>query len=138
MSRPHLLYIAFYFPPTRASGVHRSLATANLFAARGWDVTVLTVNEEYFRDYIHSWDPSLLDSVDPRVAVERVRFPGWRFEPDIRTYGRFRSHLPGLADKLHTRREQRIFPESYALWIKPATRRARDVHRAHPIDLVLT
>lgn len=138
MSKPHLLYIAFYFPPTRASGVHRSLATANLFAARGWDVTVLTVNEEYFRDYIHSWDPSLLDRVDPSVVIERVRFPGWRFEPDIRTYGRFRRTFPSVADKLHTRREQRIFPESYAHWIKPATRRARGLHRSHPIDLVLT
>ena len=88
MSRPpRLLYIAFYFPPTRASGVHRSLATANLFAARGWDVTVLTINEEYFRDFVQSWDPSLSARVDPSVKVERVWYTGWRFEPSLRRYG---------------------------------------------------
>ena len=25
----HLLYIAFFFPPSRASGVYRAIATAN-------------------------------------------------------------------------------------------------------------
>jgi glycosyltransferase involved in cell wall biosynthesis len=138
MSRPpRLLYIAFYFPPTRASGVHRSLATANHFAARGWDVTVLTINEEYYRDYVQSWDPSLSERVDPSVTVERVRYPGWRFEPSLRRYGWLRGHFPIVAEKLHKRREQRDFPEPYATWIKPATLRAAALHAARPFDLCL-
>jgi glycosyltransferase involved in cell wall biosynthesis len=134
---PRLLYLAFYFPPTRASGVHRSLATANYFAARGWDVTVLTVNEDYFRDYVQSWDPSLSERVDPSVRVERVQYDGWRFEPSIRRYGWLRGHFPHVADKLHTRREQREFPEPYATWIRPATARALELHAAQPFDLCL-
>lgn len=138
MSRPpRLLYLAFYFPPTRASGVHRSLATANVFAARGWDVTVVTVNEDYFRDYVQSWDPSLSDRVDPSVRVERVHYDGWRFEPSLRRYSWLRGHFPHVADKLSIRREQREFPEPYATWIKPATARAVALHAEHPFDLCL-
>ena len=138
MSRkPRLLYIAFYFPPTRASGVYRSLATANHFAARGWDVTVLTINEEYFRDFVHSWDPSLVARVDPSVAIERVWYPGWRFEPSLRRYSWLRGHFPVVAEKLYKRREQRDFPEPYATWIKPAVARARELHAARPFDLCL-
>lgn len=138
MSRqPRLLYIAFYFPPTRASGVHRSLATANHFAARGWDVTVLTINEEYFRDFVQSWDPSLNARVDPSVTVERVWYPGWRYEPSLRRYGWLRGHFPVVAEKLYHRREQRDFPEPYATWIRPATARARALHAKKPFDLCL-
>jgi glycosyltransferase involved in cell wall biosynthesis len=134
---PRLLYVAFYFPPTRASGVHRSLATANHFASRGWDVTVLTVNEEYFRDYVQSWDPSLSERVDRSVRVERVWYPGWRYEPSLRRYGWLRGHFPIVAEKLHARREQRDFPEPYAPWINPAVARARELHAAAPYDLCL-
>ncbi|MCP9967991.1 hypothetical protein [Actinomadura madurae] len=38
--RPRLLYLAFYFPPSRASGVYRPRATANRLTELGWDVTV--------------------------------------------------------------------------------------------------
>jgi glycosyltransferase involved in cell wall biosynthesis len=135
--RPRLLYIAFYFVPTRASGVHRSLATANHFARSGWDVTVLTVNEDYFRDYVQSWDPSLADAIDPTVHVERVRFPGWRHEPELRRYSWLRGHLPLLAERFHQRREQAVFPEPYASWIRPAWWRARALHARHRFDLTL-
>jgi hypothetical protein len=45
-ARPHLLYVAWGFPPCRSGGVYRALATANAFARDGWDVTVLTVERE--------------------------------------------------------------------------------------------
>jgi hypothetical protein len=48
-SRPRLCFIAFYFPPTRASGVFRSRAIANHFADAGWDVTVITPQREVGR-----------------------------------------------------------------------------------------
>lgn len=135
--RPRLLYIAFYFPPTRASGVHRALATANHFAEAGWDVTVLTVQREFFRDYIRSFDPTLEQWVHPDVTVERVPFTGWRWEPDIRRFGRLRGNIPRLADDLYRRYEQLVFPEPYAPWIIPSIRRARALHRRQPFDMVL-
>ena len=46
--RPHLLYVAWGYPPCRGGGVYRALATPNAFAEAGWDVTVLTVDRETF------------------------------------------------------------------------------------------
>jgi glycosyltransferase involved in cell wall biosynthesis len=135
--RPRLLYLAFYFPPTRASGVHRSLATANHFAAAGWDVTVMTAQREFFRDFIRSYDPSLEAEVRPEVTVERVAFPGWRYEPDVRNFSRVRGNFPRVADKLHSRIEQLAFPEPWAPWILPTLKRARQLHDQQPFDVVL-
>src|SRR5438045_6402027 len=90
-SRPRIVYVAFYFPPTRASGVYRSRATANHLAAAGWDVTVLTPQREFFTHYINSFDPSLEATVRAEVHVDRVRFPARAFEPDIRRYSWLRA-----------------------------------------------
>jgi glycosyltransferase involved in cell wall biosynthesis len=135
--RPRLLYICFYFPPTRASGVHRGLSTANHFAAAGWDVTVITPQREFFRDYIHSYDASLDSWVDRRITVERVPYKGWHFEPDIRQFGVLRGNLPRLAMSLHQQYEKLIFPETYSPWIVPTLRRAVRLHRREPFDMVL-
>ena len=63
--RPRVLYLAFYFPPTRGSGVFRARATANHLAEAGWDVTVHTAPREFFTDYIHSYDASLEATIHP-------------------------------------------------------------------------
>jgi len=136
--RPHLLLIAFYFPPTRASGVYRGRAMANHFAAAGWDVTVLTVEREFFRDYIHSYDPSLEATVSPDVVVERVPFSGWQWEPDVRRIGLVRALFPRIAARVRRRAESLIFPDAYSSWIRPVVRRGEQVHRQRPVDLVLT
>ena len=135
--RPRLLYIAFYFPPTRASGVHRALSTANHFASAGWDVTVMTVQREFFRDYIRSYDGTLEDWVHPDVSVERVPFKGWRWEPDLRRFGRLRGNFPRIADDLYRRYEKLWFPEPYSPWILPALGRAVTMHRRQGFDMVL-
>ena len=71
-SRPRLLYLAFYFPPTRASGVYRSRAMANHFAAAGWDVTVVTVPRIFFTDYLDSYDPSLESTPHPDIRMRQL------------------------------------------------------------------
>ncbi len=48
MSQPHVLYVAWGFPPSRGGGVYRALATANGFARAGFRVTVLTATRETF------------------------------------------------------------------------------------------
>ena len=50
MSKPHLLYIAFAFPPSTASSVYRCTAVANAFAEDGWDVTVLTLDSNIWSE----------------------------------------------------------------------------------------
>lgn len=136
-SRPRIVYVAFYFPPTRASGVYRSRATANHLAAAGWDVTVLTPQREFFTDYINSFDPSLESTVRADVHVDRVRFSGRVFQPDIRRYSWFRANLPDAYKAVNSTLEKAVFPEAYSSWIPGLVRRIRELHRRSPVDLVL-
>jgi glycosyltransferase involved in cell wall biosynthesis len=135
--RPRIVYVAFYFPPTRASGVYRSRATANHLAAAGWDVTVLTPQREFFTDYIHSVDPSLEATVRGDVRVDRVRFPGRAFEPDVRRFSWLRANLPTVSKSLNVKLENAVFPETYSPWIPRVVRRIRELHQQAPVDLVL-
>src|SRR5690606_12761886 len=111
--RPRVLYLAFFFPPSRASGVFRPLATANHLAASGWDVTVHTGPVRYFTDFLGSVDTSLESRVDPRIRVVRpdMTLPG--ATPDIRDYGVFRAHFPTVYSKVKKFTDARGFPEQY-------------------------
>jgi glycosyltransferase involved in cell wall biosynthesis len=135
--RPRVVYVAFYFPPTRASGVYRSRATANHLAAAGWDVTVITPQREFFTHYINSFDPSLEATVRGDVQVDRVRFPGRAWEPDVRRYTWLRANLPSVSKALSTKLENAVFPEHYSPWIPRVVRRIRELHKRAPVDLVL-
>jgi glycosyltransferase involved in cell wall biosynthesis len=135
--RPRLLFIAFFFPPTRASGVYRARAIANHFTSAGWDVTVITPPREFFRDYLDSYDATLEPTVDPRVRVERVPFNGWHWEPNLRRYGVLRGNFPTLAAKWRRWSEELLFPELYAPWIPKVVARALKMHRRSPFDVVL-
>jgi glycosyltransferase involved in cell wall biosynthesis len=136
-SRPRIVYVAFYFPPTRASGVYRSRGTANHLAAAGWDVTVLTPQREFFTHYITSFDPSLEATVRGDVLVDRVRFPGRAWEPDVRRYSWLRANVPALSKAINTKLENALFPEHYSPWIPRVVRRIVELHRRAPVDLVL-
>ena len=70
---PHLLYVAWGFPPSRGGGVYRALATAKFFARAGWRVTVLTAEREAFARYTGT-DTSLEQHIDPRIHIERLPF----------------------------------------------------------------
>jgi glycosyltransferase involved in cell wall biosynthesis len=135
--RPHVLLVAFYFPPARASGVFRARAIANHLVARGWDVTVLAADAWFFTEILRQSDASLMASIDPRVSIERVEFTGRRLDRDLRRHGRFRGNFPKPADRWLERSEQRIFPDAYAPWIRPATSAGLAVARRRGVDLVL-
>lgn len=134
---PRALYLAFYFPPTRASGVYRSRAVANYFVATGWDVTVITAQRELFRDYLRSYDPTLESTVRAEVTVERVPLPTWRWEPDIRRYSPVRAHFPQVVERIRRWWDERAFPEPYAPWIAPVVARGRALHRSSPYDVIV-
>ncbi|WP_249353815.1 glycosyltransferase [Microbacterium sp. 2FI] len=135
--RPHLLYVAWGFPPCRGSGVYRAWATANAFAAAGWDVTVLTVPREVFT-MSTGVDESLERTVDPRIEIVRVPFDSAAFENDLRTWPWLRATAPELWSVVNARKEQRTFPErTYGSWRPALEAAALDVHRRHPVDLVL-
>jgi hypothetical protein len=134
---PHVLYVAWGFPPSRGSGVYRALATANAFAGLGWDVTVITTDREMWDRYTGS-DPELELQVDPRIEVVRVPFSWPGMETDLRRWSRTRVYAPGAWRRLRQRLDVRDFPErNYGTWRKPIERAALAVHAAKPVDLAV-
>ena len=134
---PHLLYLAWGFPPAAKSCAYRMLATANSFAGKGWDVTVVTLTHDtWLRE--HGLDESLLALVDERIEV--VRLPLYRddLDTDIRSYSRLRAQRPKEWLKWHRRGDQRQFPEAvFGRWRNELVAAAHEVHERKPVDLVL-
>jgi glycosyltransferase involved in cell wall biosynthesis len=135
--RPRLLYLSFYFPPSRASGVYRARATANHLAIRGWDVTALAAPLDFLRDVLGSLDTDLAATVDPRIRVERPPLHRFAWEKDLRRYGRFRRTFPRSAQKLYQLSQRLGFPEHYASWGLAAVARGLRLHRRRRFDVVL-
>jgi len=134
---PHVLYVAWGFPPCRGGGVYRALATANGFAAQGFRVTVLTATRETFLHYTGA-DTSLESLVDPRIEVVRVPFEWPSLEPDIRRWSATRTFFPRLWRKGQAKRDVQDFPElGYGPWKLPLTAAAERIHSADPVDLVV-
>jgi glycosyltransferase involved in cell wall biosynthesis len=134
---PRVLYLAFYFPPSRASGVYRARATANFLVDKGWDVTTIAAPMRFLRDVIGSLDEQLEETVDPRVVVERPDFNQFVWARDIRKFGRFRRNYPTVASKLHRWNLEHIFPEHYSAWGMASVRRALRLHSRKRFDLVV-
>ncbi len=139
MTKPHLLYVAFAFPPSSASSVYRCTAVANEFVNSGWDVTVLTLDAGIWAEMAGT-DKGLVDAIDPRIKVVHIS-DGGAEEParrDIRRYSRLRIQAPYVWKELYRRRSRKGFPEDFhALWHKPASEAAHDIHRSKPVDLVM-
>ncbi len=134
---PHLLYIAWGFPPSRAGGVYRALATVNAFAAQGWRVTVLTADRETYARYTGA-DVSLEAQVAPGVDVVRVPFQWPAQDTDVRRYSWLRVALPPLWVRVRRALDQVRFPEpSYGPWLPPLLEAATAIHRRTPVDLTI-
>lgn len=132
---PHVLYVAWGYPPCRSGGTYRALATANAFARDGWDVTVLTCEREVFERYT-GVDSSMEDLVDPRVRVERVPFSWPALEPDLRRWSLARALAPRLWTRARQRLDQVPFPEpAYGPWRRMIEPAAERIHAERPVDL---
>lgn len=136
-ARPHIGLVAFYFPPSRASGVYRMLALANYLVARGWDVTVFTVTPDFFEHITRSADTSLLEAIDPRVHVARIPLPMKHLEQELRRFGSFRGNYPELHRRLTQRLIRTLWCDQYGSWVPGVVRRLLEVHRRHRLDLTL-
>lgn len=134
---PHLLYVAWGYPPCRGSGVYRAWATANAFARAGWRVTVLTAPRETFT-LSTGIDASLERTVDPTIEIVRVPFHSGAFENDIRGWSRWRAYAPELWNAFSGWMAERSFPERvYGSWRRALSDAARAIHARDPIDLVI-
>ncbi|MEU9506129.1 glycosyltransferase [Micromonospora sp. NPDC048170] len=134
--QPRVLYLSFYFPPSRASGVYRARATANHLAEEGWDVTVAAAPLKFLHEAIGSVDEKLAETVDERIHVERPRLNQFVWERDVRKFSRFRQAMPVTARWFYDL-GQRVFPEHYASWGWASVRRALRLHARRPFDVVL-
>lgn len=135
--RPHLLYVAWSYPPARNAGMYRALATANAFAAAGWDVTVLTATRDTYTR-LTGTDAASESAVDPSITIDRIPFDPQRGETDLRTWSRFRLYSPPLWNYLRWFTSKLGFPElGYASWRRPLVRAAERIHQGKPVDLVL-
>jgi glycosyltransferase involved in cell wall biosynthesis len=132
-----VLYLSFYFPPSRASGVYRGRATANFLARHGWDVTVFAAPLSFLHQVTGSVDEQLATTVDPRVRIERPPLNQFPWEHDLRRYGRFRAAMPVVAKKLYDWRQRNIFPEVYGSWGRSAVGHALRRHARRRFDLVV-
>src|SRR5690606_35175061 len=136
-AQPHLLYVAWAFPPSRQAGMYRALATVNAFADAGWRVTVLTATVETY-ERLTGTDPGMRDAVRPGVEVVRVPFDPPRVEDDLARWSRFRVVSPLLWFAVRWAWWSMQFPErAYAVWLRPLLGAAEDIHRRDPVDLVI-
>lgn len=136
-ARPHLLYVAWGFPPCRSGGVYRAMATANAFARDGWDVTVLTTERDLWERRTGA-DPALEERVDPRIRIERISFDWPILEDDLSRWPALRVLAPRAWAKARTKLDQRTFPEKvYGSWRRRLERAAEQIHAHRPVDLVV-
>lgn len=133
---PRVLYLAFYFPPSRASGVYRARATANHLAGHGWDVTVFAAPLNFLHQVVGSVDEKLAETVDPRVRVERPWLSQFIWTTDVRRFGRLRRQMPTLALALYNG-ARRLFPEHYNSWGLAAVAKALRMHAHKKFDVVV-
>ena len=136
MTAPRVLYLSFYFPPSRASGVYRARATANHLVADGWDVTVFAAPLSFLYEAIGSVDEKLAETIDPRVHIERPSLNQFVWQQDIRKFGRFRRQAPLLALNLYNK-TQSLFPEHYHSWGVASVMKALRMHRKRKFDVVV-
>ena len=134
---PRVLYLSFYFPPSRASGVFRARATANHLAAAGWDVTVHTAPRAFFEHYLKAADPALEATVDPRVRIKRLPLTMYPFEQDVRRFSAMRRNFPKVTQDLWEILQNRTFAEPYVGWVPRIVRSALAQHARRRFDLVI-
>ncbi|MFI0485675.1 glycosyltransferase [Actinomadura sp. 9N215] len=135
--RPRLLYLAFYFPPSRASGVYRPRATANRLTELGWDVTVFAAPLPFLYNAIGSVDEKLMETIDPRITLVRPDLNRFVWQTNLRDYSKFRATFPQMAQSLYTWGQKHVFPEHYASWARASVRRALRMHARRKFDVVL-
>ncbi|SDD45968.1 glycosyltransferase [Glycomyces harbinensis] len=112
--------------------------TANQFAAQGWDVTVVTIEDESW-ELDSGVDHTLSEQVDPRVNVVKLPLRREDLETDIRGYSAERAVDPPQWVKSLRERNAESFPEpTFGGWRGALEEAVLRLHRERPADLLLT
>ena len=134
--QPHVLLLGMQFPPARGSGVYRIRGWANHFARRGWAVTVLAADKDYWYQRSGVLDEDLERTVDPRVRVVQVKVAREHLVNRVERMSWAHANFPRLWTKSHQLGREKIFPEVYAPMLPQFVARGAAVHARHRVDLV--
>jgi glycosyltransferase involved in cell wall biosynthesis len=135
--RPHVLYVAWGFPPMAGGGTYRTLATANSLVATGFDVTVLTAQRESFLGFT-GVDEGLEKRIDPTIEVVRIPFDRPTADFDVRKWPEERIAEPTAWLDDYKARALDDFPEpTFGVWLKPMIAEVDRIHARRPVDLVI-
>jgi len=135
-ARPHVLLLGMQFPPARGSGVYRIRSWANHFARRGFDVTVLAADRDYWVERAGVVDAGLEQTVDEWVRVIHIEVPREHLRQNVRTMSWSHANFPRAWIRSHDVARRRIFPEIYASIIPPFVARGLAVHARQRVDVV--
>lgn len=132
-----MIYLAIGFPPAAKSCAYRMTETANQFIAQGWDVTVVTIEQESWeRDF--GLDHTLSERVDPAVRVVELPLVRADLETDLRKYREDRALNPGGWVNRYRAAGMKSFPEPlFGGWKGDLEKAVLRLHREKPADLVL-
>ncbi|WP_374209712.1 glycosyltransferase [Glycomyces sp. TRM65418] len=112
--------------------------TANQFAAQGWDVTVVTIEDESW-ELDSGVDHTLSEQVDPRVEVVKLPLRRADLETDIRRFSERRAADPAAWIRSLRERNLEAFPEpTFGGWRGALEEAVLRVHQSKPADLLLT
>jgi hypothetical protein len=146
--KPRVLIITYYWPPAGGPGVQRWMKMSKYLPGYGWEPVVLTPENPD----VPAIDSSLVADVDPGLQVVRAR--GW--EP-YKLYRRLLGGLsrrnvgsgktayftsnekPGWKELLARWIRGNFFvPDARIFWVRPAVKRAVQLHSEQPFDIVLS
>jgi len=139
-----ILVINYYWPPSGGAAVQRWLALCNLLAEMGWEVHVLTVDEQYAT--YQTYDASLTAAIHKAIKVHTTR----TLEP----FGLFKllfgkksmpkpafadGKQPGFANKIGRFIRGNVFvPDPRKYWKRFAVSKAKALITTKNIPLVIT
>ncbi len=144
-TRRRVLFICYLFPPVGGAGVQRPAKFVKYLQRFGWDVTVLTVENPS----VPVFDESLLGDIPDATVIHRVRTlePGYQFKaglarPDGVAYSSEQrkekavSVLQGAKRVLRSVAGTILQPDPQILWFPAAYRKAMEVLRTTPHDII--
>jgi glycosyltransferase involved in cell wall biosynthesis len=134
--RPHVVLVAWGFPPFRGSGAFRPLAMANGLVRAGARVTVVTTSREVFL-VNYGADPALEDLVDPAIEFVRVPFYPEKTWPLLNDWSMRRADQP-TSYSAHDDPALEMFPEPvYAPWLSRVHGALLHLQSQRSIDLIV-
>lgn len=144
-TKPKVLLISYYWPPSGGAGVQRWLKFSKYLSKMGWDITVYCPeNPEY-----PSTDESLKKDLHPNIKTIKTpiwepysfykKFTGTKKGEKVNTGFLSENEKPKKAE-LFSRwvRGNFFIPDARKFWIKPSIKYLKKHLNEHPVDVIVS